>query len=182
MDKQLEKLDKLAKLTTKVADKKDEKKDGASYNKGNSRFTPSRSIKPGAIQQATVAQMNKLISNASVTEIKTVNKQKITKKVCLPFTPGSLKHYLVQWEQITRNPFVLHSIMGLSFTFIDENLNSNSRLEYKMSKLESDAMTVAILELQKSGIIEVVSPVADQYLSPVFQCLSLTGLFVICPL
>uniref|UniRef100_T1IKJ9 Uncharacterized protein n=1 Tax=Strigamia maritima TaxID=126957 RepID=T1IKJ9_STRMM len=112
--------------------------------------------------------MDKLISNASVTEIKTVNKQKITNKVCLPFTPGSLKHYLVQWEQITRNPFVLHSIMGLSFTFIDEILNSNSRLEYKMSKLESDAMTVAILELQKSGIIEVVSPVADQYLSPVF--------------
>lgn len=81
---------------------------------------------------------------------------------------GQLKHYVKQWERITKDKFVLRAIQGYDIQFESEPQQFTEPNNPKMGAEETKFVDEAILELISNGAIRVSEEEVGQFISPVF--------------
>lgn len=82
-------------------------------------------------------------------------------------TAGRLRNYLLNWESITDDPFILQCVTGYKIPFL--HTPNQSALRHKIKNSQSDKdLCKAIADLFDKGAIENCNPIAGQFLSPYF--------------
>ncbi len=81
---------------------------------------------------------------------------------------GKIRHYLKQWESITSDQFVLKTVQGVEFNFLQKPVQSGKTKEYHLKPHEQQALDQKLNSMLQEGVIKAVNPVKHQFVSPIF--------------
>jgi hypothetical protein len=81
---------------------------------------------------------------------------------------GRLRHFLPFWRQLTRDPEVLHIVMGVSIPFTDLPRQPRPPRPYPTDSATQDTLRDFVEDLVQNQVIVPVEQRSDQFVSPFF--------------
>ena len=84
------------------------------------------------------------------------------------FVGGNLANNIEEWENITKDPYILEAILGYQIDFEENPQEVESIREYTTTPEEASILDAEIDKLLKSGVIEKSLPEPGQVCSPIF--------------
>ena len=86
------------------------------------------------------------------------------------FQAGKVRHELEKWKQITKDQWILNTILGYKLEVTSLPVQSKAPLPYKFNQQETELITVEIKKFLNKGIIEMVdnAPEAGEFISNIF--------------
>jgi hypothetical protein len=81
---------------------------------------------------------------------------------------GKIRHYLKQWESITSDQFVLKTVQGVEFNFLQKPVQSGKTKEYHLKPHEQQVLDQKLNSMLQEGVIKAVNPVKHHFVSPIF--------------
>ena len=86
------------------------------------------------------------------------------------FQPAKhLRHFLKNWEKLTKDPFILELVKGYQILFLSEPFQTAPPRSISMSQEETGIVNQEIQEMLKKGAIKLVQPNTDNlFLSSIF--------------
>ena len=84
------------------------------------------------------------------------------------FRAGNVARAVVEWENLTRDRWVLSMVQGVSIPLQWRVLQERVPYPYKLQVWEKQVLTSELVKLERKGVIESVTPEEGQFISNVF--------------
>ena len=86
----------------------------------------------------------------------------------VPFSAGNIRFHINQWEVLTSDHYILQIVKGWVIPFLEEPHQRRVPSQYHMQKQERLQLSKEIKNMLVQEAVREVSPVQDQFVSPIF--------------